>query len=296
MATLLDSLRSRRSQLLSPIQGGGQTAQAQSLLRGASGRSVGTSDIGASNIGEQLEVQEGQKILQEQLAPAIQTTGEAQNIEEQKLIGREREATSGALRQRNYDTVQNRLQINNILTNLSQQRGQLDLEKQGSALEQVGFLLSMQDKKYTDDLKRVGDQRRLTDKFNMLNEMQDIVFGSSIDILKARIGRDNILTESKRDFQRQLSQMSIDEAIKISQIEAQKLDEQAAVDRESIKYGAQASSLAAATAAKYEGISGLLSGAVKGAETYSSFSDRAAERARQARIDKIKYGKDLGEP
>lgn len=286
MANFLDALQQKRAQLAQPTQGLGQTEQTQRLLRARTGKAT-AEGLASSNIQEQAAVRETERTREEELLPQLQQQQEAQVQQAQGIQAREQEALQGVKQQRQFDTLQNRIKLNNILQNLQQERGQISTEQQQAALEQAGFILSMQDKKYVDELLRVGQQRRLDNKMNLLNELQDQIFGDTLSVLQEKLGQQNVLASTRRTFQEQLSDMSIEEAIRVAELEIRSREELAALERENLRYGAQQTAKAAAIQSKYAGLSGLLSGGIQAGGMYADRQKQLKQEEQQRQLSQI---------
>lgn len=217
MASLFDTIQQNRQQLgatQAPMTD--QTSTVQNLLRAKSGKAPSASDVGTtSNVGEQAAVADTQSQLAS-LQPQLQTQQQATNTALAGQKQQESQQTQAIAQTNRFNTVQNNIKTQQILQGLSQDRGNLQTQQAQANLEQVAFTLSMQDKQYTDQLQQVGRQRRLDDANNFKSAMQDQAFGANIDLLKQKLGNNDILQASDRDFQKAMSNLSIDDAMKMA--------------------------------------------------------------------------------
>jgi hypothetical protein len=155
-----------------------------------------------------------------------------------------------------------------------------------SMMEQAGFLLSMQDRAYTDKIKQVGQLRNLQSKVNFTNEMQDVIFGNSIDLIKTKLGQSDILDASRRDYNIALNKITTDEAIQIADAEAQHRQAQFDVAVDKAKYGYTTEATMGRIDSQGQATSGSISGAIGAYGAYQAQQDREAAQERQAQVDK----------
>jgi hypothetical protein len=161
---------------------------------------------------------------QEQLASEAALTREGIRAGEEEARLR-REAGTGAqirnLNTRAEQTLrdlasQRNIQMDDIFAQFEASSAELEDRRDAAAMEQQAFLLAMQDRKYLEELDRIGKQRQLENDIAFDNEMQRIVMGENMDSLikelKFKTGR----AAKQRDFANQLAQIDIDSAIDLS--------------------------------------------------------------------------------
>lgn len=216
---LLQTIQQNRQTLAQPQGVTDQTQQVQGLMAAKSGKAAAAPDTGISNLGEQSAVATtNQQLGQQQVLNTAQSQAEntaAAGIDQNTAIQKTNIAQQNA-----FNTVQNRVQTNAILNSLAQDKGNIQTQQKQAALEQVSFNLSMQDKQYTDTIQNIGARRRLDNDVNFKSEQQQIAFGNSLSILQQKLGESDVLAASDRDFQKALSNLSIQDAMKIAQIQA----------------------------------------------------------------------------
>lgn len=220
MPNLFDTIQQNRTGMVSgPAPVTDQTNQVQTLLRAKSGRAVGGGDEAASGIGEAAANDQTNQQLRG-LGQQVQAQGQAEKVQAQGQEQQFQQQKQQIDQARKFDTLQNKIQVQQVLNDLSQKKGQLSMEQQQSKLEQASFLMSMQDKQYTDTLQQVGNTRRLNNEANFRNEMQEQAFGDNIALLRQKLGTQDVLATNDRDFQKMLSGMSIQDAQAMASIEA----------------------------------------------------------------------------
>lgn len=187
MASLLDTIRNNLASTSSQQAGmTGQTQQAASLLNAKSGKQVAPGDVSQSNLGEASAVDQT-RLGQQQLAQQGQLQGAQiastqQGIQQQEQAGR----AANTLQQRG-NQMQNQVQTNQLMQQVSQEKATLGQAKDQAALEQIGQNLALQDKQYVDQLNNAGQMNRLNDQLNFQTSLQKSVFADNIDLLNQDI-------------------------------------------------------------------------------------------------------------
>lgn len=272
---LLETIQQNRQKAVSePAQVTDETSKIQTLLKAKSGRAPLSSDTGVSNLGEQAAVaQTNNQLAQAAQQNQIQTQQEniAQAAQQQEQA-QQKQAVAQA---RKFDNLQTKAKTQSILSDLEREKGGLDLEKDRARLEQASFLLSMQDKQYTDQLEAIGAKRRFDDELAFKQEMQNIAFKDSQDILKQKLGNADILSASDREFQQALSKMNIQDAVAIAGIEAKYAQQESDFNTDAARWQANQAALAANQQAKWQA-AGQLAGAAT--QAYGQYADNAAKK------------------
>jgi hypothetical protein len=270
MANLLDTIQQNRAALSAekpePAE---ETSRIQKLLRAKTGQAVAPSETGISNIAEQVAAGQTQAQIS-QLGQGMAVQQAADTVEQAKLAQQERLQRQEADQARKFQTVQTRMQTNQILNDLSRERGSLDLDKNKAKLEQVGFLLAFQNKQYTDKLQDIGKRNRLDDQVAFNEALQQQSFGMELDLLKDKLGKNDILQASDREFQTAMSNLSIQEAQAIADMEMQYDQQVAAIKAELMRQGVSAEAAQAAAETQAAGSQAILKGGVQLGEAYGS--------------------------
>lgn len=228
------------------------TIKFQRLARAKSGKLVQAPEIATSAVQEQVAVGESRRKLQEQVIPQIQQEREQQA---QKLADLEQQTQikqSEIAAVRNFNTVRNRLQINQLFGQLSRERTQLDLERNQAALEQASTLISLQNKQYIQQLQDIGRRRRLTDVNQANEDLLDIVYGDNASLLKRDLEGRNILQISRREFEQEMSQIDLSKATEIADLEIAHIEAMGEIDIDEINRRADIASARAAITSKYQ--------------------------------------------
>lgn len=275
MANLLDTIRRNRSSLAGePAPLTDETQKVGALLRAKTGRQVGPQDAAVSNLGEQSAVDQANRQLG-QLGTGMQIQQQGEDL---AAAGQEQQASQARAdinQASRFNTVQNQLKTNQLLNDLTRDKGTLDMEKDRARLEQASFLLAMQDKKYTDELQEIGRRRRLDDSAAFQQEMEQMAFGDNLDLLKTKLGNENVLAASDREYKKALSQLSIDDALEIARMEMAAEEKASALEREAAMSGATLAAKAANTQSMYQGL-GQIPGIA--AQAYDRYSDNSSQQ------------------
>lgn len=274
MANLFDTIRQNRSAL------GGQqagvteeTGKLQSLLRAKSGRAVAGGDAAPSNLGEQAAVSQTNAQLG-QIGQGLQIQQQSDDLAAHSQQQQAQQQRADIDQARRFATVQNQLKTNQLLSELSRDKATLNLDRDRARLEQASFLLAMQDKKYTDELQDVGRRRRLDDAAVFQKEMEEMAFGDSLALVKQKLGNNDVLSASDRDYKAALTGMSIDDAIKVAEIEMAAEAKASEMEREAAKSGATLSAKTANTQSMYQAGGQLVN---TGIQAYDKYSDSKSQ-------------------
>lgn len=213
MANLLETIRNNSAALGTQKQGvQDNTQQVATLLRAKSGKAGSAPDSAISNLQETAAVDQTNNTIQNQVAPAqaIQQAG----IEQQAKSATETAGIQKAeLNQsRTFNEVENRLNTTKLLNQFEQNKGQLDLDKNKSQVQQFAQGLRLSNDKYISDLQREGSKARLDNEVKFNEALQNEAFDYDTQLQKQLFENEDIAKMSDRDFEKKLAQMGIDSA------------------------------------------------------------------------------------
>lgn len=270
MATLMDVIRGNNNALAgTQAAASDQTTQVQNLLRAKTGKALGDAAGSASNLGEQAAVSDTQAQLQAQ-APQVAAQGQAMDVaaRRQQLDTQSQQATIDQARK--FDTAENQMKTQQLMSGLARDKDTLDLDKDKSRLEQASFLLSMQDKKYVNDLQDIGKKQRLDDAAQFKAKQEQLAFGSSLDLVKQKLGNADILSASSEDFKKAMSDMSIDQAMQVAALEIQDIKVNAGLGQSQMQTEAQQKSALSGIQAQSQGLQDLVKAGTAGYTAYAN--------------------------
>ena len=110
-------------------------------------------------------------------------------------------------------SAQGRMDADDLFADFKRSTQELEFRQDAAQLEQLGTLLALQDRKYVDELNRIGERRKLYDQANWAKEKARIIYGETLDGLMRDLNFQRGEDVSNRDYQRQLAQVDIDTAI-----------------------------------------------------------------------------------
>lgn len=211
MANLLDTIRQNTQTL--PEQGVQDQGQAlQILLRAKSGKSVGGGPVASSSLGEQQAVVQTNQQIQQQVQPAATIQTMAQQQQAQGMQQQEQLQAAEIAQTRRLDTAQNRVRTDQILKDLEQNKGKIDLARQGAQLEQAATNLRLQNKKYVDQLNREASTARLNDELEFKKAALQASMGDKQQIVNKTIDNSVLLSANDREFKKKVAQIDIGSA------------------------------------------------------------------------------------
>ena len=94
---------------------------------------------------------------------------------------------------------------------------ELAFRKDAAAIEQVGFLMSLQDQQYTAELDRIGRRRMLEDEIQFEQEIQSTRLGNAMTSFLDGIDFLEVFNSDKRDYTEQLSKIDLNTALSIAE-------------------------------------------------------------------------------
>lgn len=154
----------------------------------------------AAEAGRNLSTLAGQEQLQ---------TAEIDAAKQRKL----RSINSQAESQLRALAAQGRIDVDDLFADFKRSNQELEFRQDAAQLEQLGTLLALQDRKYIDELNRIGERRKLYDQSNWAKEKSRVIYGETLDGLMRDLNFQRGQDVSNRDYQRQLAQIDIDTAI-----------------------------------------------------------------------------------
>ena len=228
MATLFDTIKqnqdaSAEQATSAPKQASERdlTSQSQRLIQAKSGKAAAPGSAPRiSNVGEQVanqnallqgqalaqQIQLGQQALDTQVAQ--QTEAVKQQEDEQAFQAEKVESDY----LRNEDAV-----LDQYLSG----KKKLDLSKDKSKFEQMGFQMRMADGKYMDTLNREAKRSQLDNESKFKEEMARTVFAEELEMFHDNLDFRNSMFSDKMDFQEQMGQMDLDYALQMAQFSNQ---------------------------------------------------------------------------
>lgn len=276
--SFLQALQAQTTQLSQPTPGVGQTSgateRATQILQAKSGKQVNPTGVAQSSIGEQAAAQQAGDQLKSVIQPALQLQQASTNQQAVEQAATATNQQAGIAQTNQFNTSNYKTQLQDLMQQFNQGMGSLSTEKKQAALQQASFLLNMQNQQYVAKLQQIGQMNNLTSKQAMLDQIQNLVFGSEVGNLQTQLGQTNILQASDRQFKQVVSNMSYQDAQNVADMETKYRAQMEAMQAQQLKYGANLESKLASSGAIGQGISGVISGAGQAIQAKQNAADR----------------------
>lgn len=138
--------------------------------------------------------------------------------------------------------------INQITSSLAKEKRKLSLQQDRANAEQVAFAARLANERYIQELQRAGTIERLGNENTFKEKAMETELGASKDILIKHLATLDIQAASDRDFEKAMSNISLDEWLRIAKSEAKAKNAQAIAS----------------------GVTKVVEGGAKGYETYKN--------------------------
>lgn len=196
-----------------------QTSLIQGLQQAKSGKAVGPAAAPAiSNIQEQVANNQA-LVASQQMAQAGQMA--AQQIQQQQAE-QQQQALQQAKRldQQTVEMMDKFTQQQDALLN-DYQKGikQLDLNKDKSKMEQIGFNIRLGNQKYIDNLQQEGARSRLDNQLTFNEELAKTIFNEESDLFNSDLQFRGMINADGRQFADEMSNIDIDFALRMAEAE-----------------------------------------------------------------------------
>jgi hypothetical protein len=173
---------------------------------------------------QQRGLRQQEQLAQERLAAEAAVTREGLRAGEEEARLRGRTAEERKIREINVQaeqrlrdlTSQRNLKLDDIFAQYEFDTAELEDRRDGAQLEQQAFLLAMQDRKYLEELDRIGQERQLQNDIEFDREMQRIIYGDSLDGLLKEMDFKAGRNAKNREYTQQLSQIDFETAVALS--------------------------------------------------------------------------------
>lgn len=202
MANLLEALQPQMEDTTSGLA---------TLLRAKSGKAVSGPSTALSTQQEQAALAQTAQQMQP-VQQAAQTQALAQEQQAREVAQKTQQQQADIAQARQANTMQTQLRTDQLLQELEQGRGKIDLSKYQANLEQVGHSLRLSNQQYIDTLQREGARARLNDSLQFSEQLAKSIMSDNKDLLEKQLGNKSILAASDREFSKRMSQMGIQNA------------------------------------------------------------------------------------
>ena len=108
------------------------------------------------------------------------------------------------------------IKMDSIFASFKRSNLELEDRKDAAKLEQVGFLMAMQDQRYVDEINRVGTLRNLKNDLAFQEEMNTLIWGQETELLMDSLDFKWSEDVKDSDFAKELAKIDIESAISLS--------------------------------------------------------------------------------
>jgi hypothetical protein len=233
MASLLDTVKQNSSALAAPTPASNPLLSATGLQPTVGEATQGTAQIAAvGQTGKSLDQAAGLNTrlssLGERLA-SVQALNQAKDVaKEAQLQGvsldQQQDALAQQFNQQNIQISENRIeaqekfniQMKGMMFEYTNNLKSLNLQKDKSRMEQVGFMLRLGSQEYQDKLQLEGRKARLDSSVAFGEELQRTIFSQELDLFSDSLEFRNYMMADARESQKQLADMDIEFAMQVA--------------------------------------------------------------------------------
>lgn len=108
------------------------------------------------------------------------------------------------------------ISVDGIFSSFKRDSAALEDRKDAAKLEQLGFVMAMQDREYLDNLEQIATERDLRNQIVYEEEMNNLIWGAQLSSLMDDLDFKRGEDVKERDHQRQMAQIDIQSAIDMS--------------------------------------------------------------------------------
>jgi hypothetical protein len=126
-------------------------------------------------------------------------------------------------------STEKRVAVDDIFSDFERSNKDLEARKDAAELEQIGFLMALQDKSYLAEIDRIGRERGLTDEIQFREEMQRLTMGNALSDQASKLGFQSMYNADQRMFERQLASIDIAGALSMAEAAIRDSNNQAMV-------------------------------------------------------------------
>lgn len=228
--SLFQQLQQNLAKLAQPAQAPGQilgqTEALQRISQAAAGTAAPTGQAGPAR-SRQAEravvdqVKRGQEELNRQFQMDQLAMGQQERAIQEEAAFKNKLLSEDQLvaREKFLDTQKG------IIQEYTTGQRQLDLNKDKSKLEQLGFSMRLSNDKYLNDLEKQARLANLSDEIQFEEEMYRSIFADEEELFRNDLEFRSLLNADERTFKDELAQISIDTALDLAKAENRALSE-----------------------------------------------------------------------
>lgn len=213
---LLDSLRERLQAQPTPTPAGSGVETVRKLIQAGTGKQAAPTTAPRQSNLQELREEAATRAGQRQLNLAGQ-------IQSEQLAQREADITQRAQQadvqfQESFKDIQNNLvqKTNQLLNQFESGQKTLDIQKNISEIEQLGFNLRLQNAQYLNQLQTAGQVARLDNELEFKKQLAQNVFRDNQQLLINDLAFQRIIEADDREFAAELAAMNTDYALEVA--------------------------------------------------------------------------------
>lgn len=206
---------------LQPTTGEETQGTAQIAAVGQTGKALETTgglNTRLSSLGEKLASVQALNQAKD-VSKEAQLQGISLDQQQDQLQQEFQQQTTQMSEQRIQMQEQFNTQLKGVLFEYKNQLKSLDLAKDKSRMEQVGFMLRLGNQQYIDKLQLEGKKSRLDSAVGFQEALQHSIFSDEMDLFSSSLDFRNYMAADMRDAQKQLSEIDIEFAMQVAMSE-----------------------------------------------------------------------------
>jgi len=199
--------------LLEALQNSPSQQSLDGIVRAGSGKQQ--TAVSLSNERERAALGAAKATLQQQvMAQAPQV---AQAEQEDRSITQEKRGDEADFLVKSKALTQGQaIRKNEILESIRQGTMSLDMDKFVAEKEQLGFQIRLENDKYVSSLENEARRAGIVNDATFRTALQEDIWGEEMDLFKDRVSFAEMTSASNRDFERMISNMSLDDAMELA--------------------------------------------------------------------------------
>lgn len=111
---------------------------------------------------------------------------------------------------------QHDITTNELFSWARQQRDTLSFDKFQANLESLGAAMALSDRKYTDEIRRIGQIQNLDDELKFREESLRLAMGQDMEILGQQFDLQKLINADEREYRRMIASMDINTALALA--------------------------------------------------------------------------------
>lgn len=228
MATNLSDIIKQNLEAKNKAKMTDETRASERLLGARFGVAAGLGSPGPSRsaLGEAAAVSATQKGLDAAQDRGVIRSQQIRGTEAEMKQAEEQGVRSAGLSRQEFEQA-SKQQEQAIFNELERNKSQLGSQQGIAKLEELGFVLGLQDDKYVFDLEQQGEKQRLGNELEFKQSLQKAIYEDMYDLMEADTKFKEMIDADSREFQNELAKMDIEQALAVAATQASQANKQA---------------------------------------------------------------------